>query len=414
MCGRRSQSTHSSPSYSRPYATAARWYSPPRPAREKRRACRRRWRPTARSSLLQPRRVAARASRGASPTSRAGRSAARSDGTSGSSASSSADTAPARRHRRHPDRAAPAGSAAHRLPHHRPRRVPRAQPARGPRHRARAAGMARARRSAASWSCRPRSTPPRVAAFLGRLSGRRRSRPRASARSRLPRPASRRGRRRASVAAARAGTMLCFLPGAPEIRRALPTTLVARASARASTCSRSTAGSAPTSRTPPSRRRADRRVILATNIAETTLTVPDVRVVIDTGSAQGRAIRRRPRDRQPRDRAHHAGLRRSARGTRRPAGAGRALRLWDARDRLAPRREPEIARVDLASACSTSSRGAAIRARLDWFEAPSEDAPGSMRSSCCAALGAVAGRPAHGDRPRHAAPPAASHGLPDS
>ena len=63
---------------------------------------------------------------------------------------------------------------------------------------------------------------------------------------------------------------------------------------------------------------ARRRVILATNIAETSLTVPGVRAVVDTGLHKVARYDPAAGDRQPRGRAHPAGLGRSTRRARRP------------------------------------------------------------------------------------------------
>ena len=87
---------------------------------------------------------------------------------------------------------------------------------------------------------------------------------------------------------------------------------------RASTSFRCTAVSTQTSRTRRCGRRPRPRVILATNIAETTLTVPDVRDGRRHGAAQSRALRSGARDRQPRDRADLARFGRSARGSSGP------------------------------------------------------------------------------------------------
>ena len=95
------------------------------------------------------------------------------------------------------------------------------------------------------------------------------------------------------------GQVLCFLAGAPEIARALPevTPSVARRGRRPAPWLAAgveqDAAIAATNR---------RRIILATNIAETSLTVPGVRAVVDTRPPQGGALRSGPRDRQPRDR----------------------------------------------------------------------------------------------------------------
>ena len=71
-----------------------------------------------------------------------------------------------------------------------------------------------------------------------------------------------------------------------------------------------------------SRRHSDGAIIVATNIAETSLTVPGVRAVIDTGLHKVARYDADRGDRQPRDRAHLARFRRSARRARRPPRPG--------------------------------------------------------------------------------------------
>ena len=85
----------------------------------------------------------------------------------------------------------------------------------------------------------------------------------------------------------------------------------------------------------------ERRVILATNIAETSLTVPGVSVVIDSGLVKvarydaARGVDRLELERVTADSA----TQRAGRAAR--LGPGLVRRLWDARDRLRESREPE-------------------------------------------------------------------------
>src|SRR5690554_3168530 len=91
-----------------------------------------------------------------------------------------------------------------------------------------------------------------------------------------------------------------------------------------------------------------RRVVLATNVAESSVTLPGVRVVIDSGQA-----------REPRY-DPNSGFSRlqtvtvsQASADQRAGRAGRvaegwAYRLWPASQRLEPQRRPEIAQVELA------------------------------------------------------------------
>ena len=107
-----------------------------------------------------------------------------------------------------------------------------------------------------------------------------------------------------------------------------------------------------------------RKVILATNIAETSLTVEGVTDVVDSGLHKVLRFDAGDGGRSPRDRAHlRATPPISARAAPAARGPGRATRLWDERDILRPHREPEIRRVDLAAPLSTSWPGAATRGR---------------------------------------------------
>ncbi len=84
------------------------------------------------------------------------------------------------------------------------------------------------------------------------------------------------------------GDVLVFLPGAREIHRVralLEGAAAAAGGGAAAGCCRSMGSCRARSRTRRSRPRAtgSRRVVLATNIAETSLTIPGVRVVVDSG-----------------------------------------------------------------------------------------------------------------------------------
>src|SRR5439155_17859549 len=91
-----------------------------------------------------------------------------------------------------------------------------------------------------------------------------------------------------------------------------------------------------------------RRIVVATNIAETSVTVPGVAAVVDTGLHKvarydaERAIDSLELERITQDAADQ----RAGRAGRQAPGVVR--RLWDARDRLRPRREPEIHRIDIS------------------------------------------------------------------
>jgi ATP-dependent helicase HrpB len=168
------------------------------------------------------------------------------------------------------------------------------------------------------------------------------------------------------------GQVLCFLPGAPEIHRTmndlqrkLPQSDVdlvpLHGSLDADGQDRALA---------PSPRR---RIILATNIAETSVTVPDVTAVVDSGLHKiarydaDRGIDSLETERITADAADQ----RAGRAGR--LGPGLVWRLWDKRDRLRPHREAEIQRVDLSATVLDVIAWGGDPRTLEWFERPRED-----------------------------------------
>ena len=168
------------------------------------------------------------------------------------------------------------------------------------------------------------------------------------------------------------GHVLCFLPGAGEIDRlargerlrsidpsaevvALHGSLDAAAQDRAL------------------EHTAVRRIVLATNIAETSLTVPNVSAVVDAGLHKvarydpERAVDSLETERISQDSADQ----RAGRAGR--LGPGVAVRLWDRADRLRPYREPEIQRVDLSSTVLDILGWGGDPRSFEWFEPPPPD-----------------------------------------
>jgi ATP-dependent helicase HrpB len=166
------------------------------------------------------------------------------------------------------------------------------------------------------------------------------------------------------------GHVLCFLPGAGEIRAVLselqdlgPGVAVLPLHGRLDASAQDRA-LAPGD---------GRKVVLATNVAETSLTVEGVSDVVDTGLHRvlrfdaARALDRLETERIPADSAEQR------RGRAGRTGPGHALRLWDARDRLRPHREPEIHRVDLAAPVLDVLAWGGDPARFRWFDPPAPD-----------------------------------------
>src|SRR5205085_400385 len=142
------------------------------------------------------------------------------------------------------------------------------------------------------------------------------------------------------------GGVLCFLPGAFDIQRTvaqlrgrLPDVAVLPLHGSLD----------PAEQDRALRGAPRRRIVVATNIAETSLTVPGIAAVVDSGQHKvarydaDRAVDSLVTERITQDAADQ----RAGRAGR--EGPGWVRRLWDARDRLRPHREPEIHRVDLAA-----------------------------------------------------------------
>jgi ATP-dependent helicase HrpB len=174
------------------------------------------------------------------------------------------------------------------------------------------------------------------------------------------------------AAGARDGDLLVFLPGLGEIRR-VEEALAAWAAERGVDL-RPLHGDLPIEQQDAALRPGPRRrVVLATNVAESSVTVEGVRTVIDSGLA--RQLRFDPAtglDRLDLVRiARAAADQRAGRAGREAPGL--CLRLWTAADDLAlrPFETPEVQRVDLAGAVlELAAWGEPDAGRFDWFEAP--------------------------------------------
>jgi ATP-dependent helicase HrpB len=157
------------------------------------------------------------------------------------------------------------------------------------------------------------------------------------------------------------GHILCFLPGVREIedvRRAIPAALPLHGSLDVDAQERALA---------PGR---EQKIILATNVAETSLTVEGVSDVIDAGLQKvlrfdsETAVDHLSVEQISLDSADQ----RAGRAGR--TGPGRATRLWDERMILRPHREPEVRRVDLASPVLDIVAWGGDARTFEWYERP--------------------------------------------
>jgi ATP-dependent helicase HrpB len=166
------------------------------------------------------------------------------------------------------------------------------------------------------------------------------------------------------------GDLLVFLPGAAEIER---TARQLRGASSGVDVFPLHGSLSPEAQERALARSGRRRVILATNIAETSLTVEGVTAVIDSGLHKtmrldaGLGFDRLETERISGDSADQ----RAGRAGR--TGPGTALRLWDERDQLRPHREPEIHRVDLAAPLLDVLAWGGDPEKFRWFDRPSSE-----------------------------------------
>ncbi|MGA7613972.1 MAG: ATP-dependent helicase HrpB, partial [Thermoanaerobaculia bacterium] len=164
------------------------------------------------------------------------------------------------------------------------------------------------------------------------------------------------------------GDVLVFLPGAREIRDAEQE--LRSGAGRDLDVLPLHGGLTPEEQDSALQQSARRKVILATNIAETSLTVEGVSAVVDGGLHrivrfdESRGIDELVTERIPRDSAEQ----RAGRAAR--TGAGRVIRLWDERDFLEAHREPEILRVDLAPLLLDIIAWGGDPHAFPWFDPP--------------------------------------------
>lgn len=161
------------------------------------------------------------------------------------------------------------------------------------------------------------------------------------------------------------GDVLAFLPGAREIERAAAE--LAGADALVLPLHGSLEVDAQERALAPAARR---KVILATNVAETSLTVEGVTDVVDAGlhkvlrfdaeTAVDHLVLEKISLDSAEQRAGRAGR----------TAPGRATRLWDPRDILREHREPEVRRIDLTSTVLDILSWGGDPLTFEWFEQP--------------------------------------------
>jgi len=180
------------------------------------------------------------------------------------------------------------------------------------------------------------------------------------------------------------GDMLVFLPGVAEIEKTarlleqrLPEGVVLhRLHGRVSN-QQQRAATAPRGSRDSGSREVERRVILSTSIAETSITIDGVRIVVDSG------VERRARmDNTSGTERLETVMASQASATQRAGRAGRTepgvcYRLWseEGHGRRAPRWQPELFRADLSPVLvEVAQWGASNINELPWIDAPLDGA----------------------------------------
>ncbi len=188
------------------------------------------------------------------------------------------------------------------------------------------------------------------------------------------------------------GDVLAFLPGVEEIRRAGRE--LAPWAAREGVAVLPLHGSLTLEEQDRAIRPGDRRkVVLATNIAETSLTIDGVATVVDSGQARFASHDpARGLDRLELGRISRASAEQRA-GRAGRTQPGRCVRLWSEREQrgLAESDVPEVRRVDLCgTVLALHAWGHADPSRFGWYEAPDSGALGAAER-LLVLLGAIDG-----------------------
>jgi ATP-dependent helicase HrpB len=172
------------------------------------------------------------------------------------------------------------------------------------------------------------------------------------------------------------GDLLVFMPGGHEIRKTI-TAMSGRGFSRGFRILPLHGELSPAQQDEVLQPGGSRRIIVSTNVAETSLTIEGVRAVIDSGLARVAAhdVRRGINTLTVQKVSRASADQRAGRAGR--LGPGVCVRLWPEREHLhrAESELPEIRRLDLSEALLTLEV-VAERAGMtfDWFEAPTPEA----------------------------------------
>jgi ATP-dependent helicase HrpB len=188
------------------------------------------------------------------------------------------------------------------------------------------------------------------------------------------------------------GDVLVFMPGAYEIMRTIDA-IGDLTVARGWTLLPLYGDLPPAQQDRAVRPSAERKVVVSTNVAETSITIDGVRAVIDSGLARLACFDPHRRSRAARE---HISQATESRARRRTA-PGRCLRLWTAQEHHTRQQHeiPEIRRLDLAEILLVlKAQGIADARTFPWLEAPEEKSL-QRAEQLLRDLGAAAARSGH-------------------
>lgn len=176
------------------------------------------------------------------------------------------------------------------------------------------------------------------------------------------------------------GSILVFLPGIAEIRRTAAELESRGADAEILTLHSSVGFSEQKKILEPVTAGAPRRVILSSAIAETSLTVPGVTVVIDSGKSRLSRMNIAAGMETLVTEAESLFSAEQRKGRAGRTAPGRCIRLWNEQEPRVTRTPPEILRSDiLPLVLECAQWGVQERSKLDWLDAPPENAWESAR-----------------------------------